>query len=734
MKNISNKKLELHNSIQGDISNVNSVDIGDKKYYITNQEKPIPKALTNNIPLLSKEKIIGRDAYFDKLHEILNEKKDAVLVNGFGGVGKTTIAQVYAHTYWGEYAHVAWITLNSDDFIFEMVNAPGLRESLNISAEGTHVQQLFSRMMVEINRISEKPNLLILDNAVEKLSQFKSYLPSTHEWHILVTAREEINGFTSHYLDFLVEDDAIALFKHYYTPKILTDDQITQLVKKVEYHTLTIEILAKTAQIQRFNFETLIVALQNDIKSGVQTLRSGQVKIEKITDYLSSIFSLSELNENEIWVLKNMFCLPSDYHSYDLLTEVINHTSLSKEDVFSETLTSLAQKSWLLYNEDTDSYKMHIVVAEVLKKKEIISFDDISGLVNKLSSLLHLDQNVDNPVDKFSWLPISQTLSSKINEIHSISNDDEITISVFLSNLGIRLRIFGDFNEAKRILIQAMKTSEKHFGNDSYQTAITYSNLACVLQDLGDFYGAKELMTLTLSIYEKHFGADHPSLAIGYSNLGIVHQYIGDIEGAKTLLKKSVDLDEKTNGVNHPATAVGYSNLALVYRDFKDYEGAKILMSKALASDENNFGLDHPNTANSYSNMALILKDLGDNKGAKTLLSKAIDSNEKNFGFDHPATSKSYFNLATVIGDMGDFDEAKILFEKSLALDEKNFGFEHPSTALNYFNLAIVLNNLNEIQQAFIFSKKALDIYKITLPTNHPQIKIVEDFHYQLKS
>ncbi|MBK7633125.1 MAG: hypothetical protein IPJ13_01735 [Saprospiraceae bacterium] len=158
-----------------------------------------------------------------------------------------------------------------------------------------------------------------MDNAVEKLSQFKSYLPSTHRWHILVTAREEINGFTSHYLDFLVEESAIALFKHYYTPKILTDHQIA-IGQKSEVSYPDHRDFEKPAQIQRFNFETLIVALQNDIKSGVQTLRSGQVKIEKITDYLSSIFSLSELNENEIWVLKNMFCLPSDYHSYDLLT------------------------------------------------------------------------------------------------------------------------------------------------------------------------------------------------------------------------------------------------------------------------------------------------------------------------------------------------------------------------------------------------------------------------------
>lgn len=734
MKNISNKKLELHNSIQGDISNVNSVDIGDKKYYITNQEKPIPKALTNNIPLLSKEKIIGRDAYLDKLHEILNEKKDAVLVNGFGGVGKTTIAQVYAHTYWDEYAHVAWLTLNSEDFIFEFVNASGLKESLNISIDETDIHQLFNRIMVEINRISDKPNLLILDNAFEKLSQFKSYLPSTHEWHILVTAREEIDGFTPYYLKFLDKNDAVRLFQNHYSIKLINEIQIKDLVKKVEYHTLTIEILAKTAKLQRFSYETLMDALQKDLKAGVKTARSGQEKIESVTSYLASIFVLNHLSENEKWVLKNMYCLPSDFHSYDVLYEIIDPAAGSKEDIFTETLTSLTQKSWLLYNEDTDSYKMHIVVAEVLKKKEIISFDDISGLVNKLSSLLHLDQNIENPIDKFKWLPISQTLSIKINEIQSITNDDEITISVFHSNLGLRLRIFGDFNEAKRILILAMNTSEKHFGNESCSTAITYSNLACVLQDLGDFYGAKKLMTLTLSIYEKHFGPDHPSLAIGYSNLAIVHQYIGDIEAAKALLKKSVDLDEKTNGVYHPSTAVGYSNLALVYRDLKDYDGAKILMSKALASDENNFGSDHPNTANSYSNMALILKDLGDNKGAKTLLSKAITSNEKNFGFDHPVTSKSYSNLATVIGDMGDFDEAKILFEKSLALDEKNFGFEHPSTALNYFNLAIVLNNLNEIQQAFVFSKKALDIYKNTLPTNHPQIKIVEDIYNHLKS
>lgn len=776
MKDKSRSKTDLKNVTKGDISNVGSMDIGDKIYNTIHQDKSIPKSLTTNIPLLSKDKIIGRDAYLDQLHQILHEKKDAVLVNGFGGVGKTTIAQVYAHTYWDEYAHVAWITFNSDDYVFEMVNAPGLKESLNITAEGADIQLLFSRMMVEINRISDKPNLLILDNAVGKLSQFKSFLPSSHEWHILITAREEINGFTSHYLDFLDEADAIALFTHHYKLKILTDDQISQLVRKVEYHTLTIEILAKTAQLQRLSFDTLKDALQQNIKSGVATSRSGEEKIENITGYLSSIFSLIELDGNEIWLLKNLLFLPTDYHSYELLNTIIDPTSSSKEEIFAETLTTLSKKSWILYNEETDSYKMHVVVTEVLKKKEAIHFEDISGLLNSLSDLLHLDQDKENPVDKFIWIPFGDHVLSVLDKVDEFTIDEENKLSNFLSHLGLIHKALGEYEEAKALLTKAMRSDEKNFGpehpstairysnlalvlrdlglykeaktllykaivsdeknfgTEHNSTAVSYSNLALVLRDLGDYEGAKKLFSKALASDKENFGPDHPNTARSYSNLASVLQDLGDYEGAKRLFSKAIVSAEKKIGIDHPFTASIYSNLALVLQDLGDYEGAKTLLSKALASDEKNFGPDHPTTAIRYSNLALVLQGLGDYEGAKCLFIKVIASNEKNFGPNHPTTSLGYSNLATLLIDLGNYEGAKTFMSKAIASDEKNFGHEHPFTARNYSNLAALLILLNEIPEAIILSKKALDIFKDKLPENHPNIKTVEEIYNHIKS
>ena len=142
-------------------------------------EQKFPKELTARIPKTAPDKIVGREAELDDLHHRLFGKKQVVLVNGMGGIGKTTLAQVYAAKYWDEYRHVAWVSQVSEDVINDFVNTEGLLDNLHIHAGGKDAKELFVTIMTALKTMDDQPNLLIIDNADGALSGVYDYLPQT---------------------------------------------------------------------------------------------------------------------------------------------------------------------------------------------------------------------------------------------------------------------------------------------------------------------------------------------------------------------------------------------------------------------------------------------------------------------------------------------------------------------------------------------------------------------------
>ena len=675
------------NVVQGNITNAGSVKTGDETHHHYQTEKRIiPKELTASIPKTRRDQIIGREAELSDLHYRLFNNRQVVLVNGLGGIGKTTLAQVYTAHYWDEYRHVAWISQTSDgitknDITNDFISTKGLLESLLISGEGKDPNALLVAILTELKRIEDGPNLLLIDNADSSLSALYDSLPSQPRWHILATSREQIKKFDVKELGFLSEPDAIALFLSHYTLGKMTNDEIKALVIAVDLHTLTIEILAKTAQLQRTEMKELKNAIEADLKANVYVDHKGGT-IGKITSYLCSIFTVSRLSENDIWLLRQCICLPAEFHRYELLKDLINPAATQREEIFSEILERLSNTGWLLKNRETDSYKMHRIIADVIKKQRPITLADVAPVIARITKIVSIDQTKDNPVDKFPWIPFGASA------LTVFPNSSEPDISVLQNNLALVLNVLGDYAGAKNLLEKAVRSDEKNLGAEHPTTAVSYSNLALVLQDLGDY------------------------------------------TGAKNLLEKAMRSDEKNLGAEHPTTAVSYSNLASVLQDLGDYTGAKTLLEKAVRSIEKNFGAEHLSTARSYSNLAVVLQDLGDYAGAKNLLEKAVRSDEKNFGAEHPITAVRYSNLATVLRNLGDYAGAKTLLEKAMRSAEKNLGAEHPTTALRYSNLAFVLKDLGDYEGALVLSGKALRVFQGALPTGHPYIKQGSD-NYQ---
>ncbi len=686
-------------------------------YTVLQPAHTLPHELSTYLPHTDPNKIVGRQTDIANLHTLLNTNKEVVLVNAIGGVGKTTLLQLYVHQYYDHYKHLLWVTQQDNtDLSSAFITAKGLMDNLHINTTAMEPNEWFDEILRQLKNIEQRPKLLIIDNANRNLLDYRDQLPTQPNWHLLIASREQIEGYKHYALGFLSADDALVLFYTNYTRQQISTQDAETLLKNIEYHTLTIELLAKTAQVMRLSANDLHKALPNNAQTYVTVDHQQNLttKIDRVLTYLCSIFDVSQLNADQLHLLQQFACLPPNSIPYDTLSDILQTDTPTTQAPLPIVLQQLSEKGWLTSNTTTDIYKMHPIIAQAIHHKHPITLNNAAPLIDTITQNLKIDETKDNPTHKFKWVDYGKALLSLFD------NNETPQICQLQNNLANVLQHLGEYTQAKVLLQKAVASAEKNFGEDHPTTANSYDNLANVLQDLGDYAQAKELLQKAVVSDEKNFGENHSTTAIRYNSLALVLHHLGEYTQAKTLLQKAVASDEKNFGENHPTTANSYSNLAIVLQDLGNYAEAKTLLQKTVASDEKNFGEDHPTTATRYSILALVLLDLGDYAQAKTLLQKALASDEKNFGENHPRIATRYSNLAMVLQDLGDYAQAKTLLQKVVAADEKNFGENHPTTARGYSNLAIILQDLGDYTQAKTLLQKAVASDEKNFGEDHP--------------
>ena len=729
-------------NIVGDLHNVQYARIGDDIHvHIT--EPPLPKELTLYIPRTHPEDIIGRESDLDQLHKALHTEKRVVVVNGIGGIGKTTLAQAYVSRYYDAYQHILWITQESDDIARDFVNTPGLLRNFALDAMEAGPRLTFEELLRRLKTIRDVPNLIVIDNGERSLRQYRDLLPGQPHWHLLVTSRDSIPGFHRQSLGSLDEEQAVALFKKHYPHQTIGEAGIKKLVKETGYHTLTIEIMAKMAAVHRYDLPTLRKAIQKDLRANVEIPHSKKEGvIRKIGSYLRTSFTLSHLNQEEVWLLQQWICLPPEPIPYQLLRELLIDEKGPHAHTFSETLNSLSDKGWLQHNQAADSFTMHRIIAEVVRKERPVRLEDVQHLLNTLSEKLNAEFTVDNTLDKFGWVPyakkllavfprntspgiaqLQNRLSFVLLRLEDLSyarailekairsdsknygKDHPIT-TMHISNLAAVLRAQGDLEPAKVLLERALRNDEKNLGPRHFHTAIRVHNLGQVLQQLGEFQKARTLLERSLDIVKKKFGTVHPSTARGYAHLALLLKELGELREARALLKKAVKLDEAYYGVGHPAIMENYHLYATMLQDQGKYAQAKPLLEKVLVSSIKVFGEFHPITAIRYNNLAVLLGEQGDHLTARSLLEKAVEINTGHYGTFHWETGNTLANLAIEISDLGDKSTAAPMLRKAIRILEKTLGPTHEELIRSYRNMTAILEELSRYHAALAFHKK----------------------------
>ncbi len=429
----------------------------------------IPQALTSYAPIDPATECIGREADLQRLKDALARTSRTVIVNGLGGMGKTTLAKAWFQSVKDQYDHWAWIEVSGEagqTHALGVVEAiafhPHLAENLGLSFEEKEEPLARYRKVMNALRRLEGRGLLVIDNAGSDMeaADIRGELPQPPRWQVLLTNRSELKGYDHVSLGHLEPPYAMALFRQYYTEPC-TDDEVQTLLKELGYHTLSIELVAKTLQE---HFGTLSIATMTeklrrrqlddpDLQRRI-SLQHSKEETEVYTHLLVT-FQCVGLSEAEQLLLARMAALPPDgAYTAGELEEWLQPTAGRK--TLHEALSRLARQGWLSQSQD-NRFGLHRMIQQAVLYQLRPSMTELGVLVETFTQKLSFDIGTNFTL-LFPWIPYAEQVLAVLPE----EEREQVAVGKLLNNLGEVCRNLGDYARARDLLEASLSSALKN--------------------------------------------------------------------------------------------------------------------------------------------------------------------------------------------------------------------------------------------------------------------------------
>ncbi len=500
-----------------------SIHIGDITYNFNDKEVKIPHLLTNNIPS-NADHILGRDTELQTISTHLAQNKPTVLVNGIGGIGKTSVAAKYVATFGNQYTHLAWLTVQSsvaEAFTNDLV----LLKSLHIEQDVRQLietQRLTDAFKLVVKKLNDlNKTLVVLDNAnnPDDLITHKN-LFDTAKCHYLITSRTQPQEWTIVEIDHLPPDEAIKLFQNLAPSVLASKEDLKGLLSKLFYHTLLIELVAKAANKSKISFITLENIVnekfihdtklnKHAIKTGVSGSFENSFKRANVQKYIWFIFqSITSIPDKSKELLRAFALLPiATSFEEDFLEK--HFQLLDLEECVIDILDDLVESGWL--NEAVDkektAYKMHPLITDVVVKHLDINANYADKYINHVAELILFDNAEPSHIlhEKKKNEPLAERL------VDLFFNENTEGVSMLLHWLSWLKKQLGFFKSALKLSKRALQIAQNLTHIDEVSLFERQAVLGQIYKSLGNYPKATDLLSdglllKLLGVFDKIFG------------------------------------------------------------------------------------------------------------------------------------------------------------------------------------------------------------------------------------
>ena len=545
------------------------------------------KTVHLHLPLVSAlqpSAFVGREDELASIREKFEDGDKLVVLTGLGGMGKTELAVKFGR----DYAGTVYFARFDTSFTKTLANmAMGIKPALSDEELG-QPEEVLCAMVFELLGKADKNDLLIIDNAdtdsLADLCQALMRLPLK----VLLTTRSDWDEAIS---VERIEDEHLREILTRYGAK-LTVDEMDAIIRTVNGHTLTIDLIARTLNgkgLKKVTAKMMIESLKkNTLPSEkyrkIATHYNQSTEQAQIYQHLSTVFNVSDISDGDKYLLRHATLFPENGISGDLMAGMMSEDGITQ-------LESLIERGWLEMKDGL--LTIHPVIRLVCRTELEPTDDNCGDFLNALDA-----QWSPQEYDRVKYAQLAEVFALAA-EILEDTNAEWINASGCL-----RLNL-AQYDAAKNLYEKHLPGLEKRL-KDTKLLATVYNNLGSIYGKMGDHSKALEFQMKDLAICEKVLPPEHPDLAQSYNNVSCTYSELGETEKDLEYGLKALKIREKVLPPEHPSLATSYNNVGITYAELEDFSKAVEYLEKALAIVEKVLPSTHPYIASTKRNLACV--------------------------------------------------------------------------------------------------------------------------------
>ena len=373
----------------------------------------------------------GRKVELKEVDKVIKDSHRLALT-GIEGIGKTELAKAYGKKQSKYYANIVFLQFHN---------------SLKQTIADLHFQTDKPEMMDDEKfdyhfaclKVLGEYDLIILDNF--------NILPENEElWreffglraNILITTHIEMpESIPKMQVNKLENSELLSIFYQYDRKADQDEENVKKILKSVYYHTLTVELVAKTCKNARITPQKILQELTSEKTlqestpgKGIMRLNSAEIQAAKdtiptsgaLSDHIRKLFNLQNLSAEDLQTLRNMVLMPNTGISVELFyawSGAENYNSINR----------LIRLGWIRENDNYDKIYLHPFLRKFLCVETEPRFSVCSNIITSISDICYYYlEDVEYYEDLFKVIKNIRNYA-KIDQEYEVTNFATMTMT-----------------------------------------------------------------------------------------------------------------------------------------------------------------------------------------------------------------------------------------------------------------------------------------------------------------
>lgn len=309
-------------------------------------------------------------------------------------------------------------------------------------------------------------------------------------------------------------------------------------------------------------------------------------------------------------------------------------------------------------------------------------------------------------------------LEQALTFTEAVRGPDDAQVASVAAQLAVVYRKLPDSAKSELYFKRAISIMDRTLGEEHPTPARARSQLALLYHREGERLKAEAVLRQAIGVIEETLGSDHPWFVNCLATLGNLHDSAGDLDKEEETIKRALAIVEKIDDTNSVQYAALLNNLGEVYRQKQDYGRAEDLFQRSLVLSEELLGSDNYSVATALQNLGIVARERRDYATAVAYNARALSIRERTVGSDHPDVAHILTNLANIYRATGDTGRSLETHFRALHIWENAAGPYQKATLLSVGNIAKTYAAAGDLPNAIAYQRRADTILEKELALN----------------